>query len=310
MVPQRRRAAFTLVELLVVIAVIGILIALLLPAVQKVRESANRAKCVNNLKQFGLALHNYHDSNKQFPLGSKTDGTLYGAPRVPFLAFLLLQLEQDNLYKQLNVNDATLMWNDGALATYLKVPVVTFYCPSDGYGGTTKVPGSFANSVTNYGGCFGITQNDSLNTQKAIFGVNRGAAIREITDGTSNTAIMSEILTGSPKDARGCVWIGNAGHSQFYTALTPNSSSPDVTYPDNSLCNVSDPVINDPTKGLQCVWGSSNGLDNIQASRSRHPGGVNTLLADGSVRFISNNILLATWQNLGYMNDGNIPGDF
>jgi prepilin-type processing-associated H-X9-DG protein len=227
---------------------------------------------------------------------------------VPFLAYLLPQLEQDNLSRGLNFNDAGLMFNDGALAAALKVPVPTFYCPSDGYGGITKLVVSQINSLTNYGGCFGITQNDSLNTRNAIFGVNRGAAIRDIYDGLSNTAIMSEILTGTPQDYRASAWVGNAGHGQFYTAITPNSSSPDITYPDPGQCPGGS--VTDTSKGLQCVYGNISGLDNMEASRSRHPGGVNTLLADGSVRFISNNIALATWQNLGYMADGNVLGDF
>src|SRR5581483_2954238 len=112
---------------------------------------------------------------------------------------------------------------------------------------------------------FGYTQNDSLNTTKAIFGVNRGAKIRDVLDGASNSLIMSEILTGSPKDYRGAAWVGNAGHGQFYTALTPNTSAADVVYPDNGMCNPADPTMNDPSKGLQCVQGSSSGLDNIEA---------------------------------------------
>jgi prepilin-type N-terminal cleavage/methylation domain-containing protein/prepilin-type processing-associated H-X9-DG protein len=307
-----RRRAFTLVELLVVIAIIGILVALLLPAVQKVRESANRTKCTNNCKQIGLALHNYHDVQKSFPPGSKTDGTMYGAPRVPFLAFILPQLEQDALYRELQpgFSDTNLMFNDGAYAYALNVVVPTYYCPSDGYGGVTKVVVTYANVLTNYGGCFGKTQNDSLNTKNAVFGVNRGAQIRDILDGLTNTLLLSEVLTGSPKDWRAAAWVGNAGHGQFYTGLTPNSSFPDVVYPDPNMCDPTNPAINNPTLGLQCVQGSINGLDNLEAARSRHPGGVNAVLCDASVRFVSNNVNATTWINLGYVNDGQVVGDY
>src|SRR5215211_7830661 len=100
------RLAFTLIELLVVIAIIAILIALLVPAVQKVREAAARTQCLNNMKQLGVALHAYHDNYKKFPIGTKADdGTIYGAPRLPFLIYILPYLEQNALFQQVNFND-------------------------------------------------------------------------------------------------------------------------------------------------------------------------------------------------------------
>jgi prepilin-type N-terminal cleavage/methylation domain-containing protein len=97
-----RRSAFTLIELLVVIAVIAVLIALLLPAVQKVREAANRSQCQNNMKQIGLGLHNYHDSQKQMPIGAQWPSGMFSGSRASWFPYLLPYIEQDNLYKSIN----------------------------------------------------------------------------------------------------------------------------------------------------------------------------------------------------------------
>jgi prepilin-type N-terminal cleavage/methylation domain-containing protein len=308
------RRAFTLIELLVVIAIIAVLIGLLLPAVQKVREAAARMQCTNNLKQLGLALHNYHDANSSFPPGSKnvTDPTwIFGAPRIPPHMFLLPYLEQDNVYRLINFNDTAWIFYDLSQGPAVKSVIPVFYCPSDGYGGITKTQFQPC-SLTNYGGNCGLIQADKF-TKKAVFGLNSATKITQITDGTSNTLAMSECLTGSPKDLRGQAWIANVAHGEVYTQTTPNSSAPDVHFPVELLCDPKDPTINDPSKGLQCAWGSANGLDNYQAARSRHGGaigaGVNALLCDGSVHFVSNNISSLTWQNMGYIADGNVLGN-
>jgi prepilin-type N-terminal cleavage/methylation domain-containing protein len=311
------RSAFTLIELLVVIAIIAVLIGLLLPAVQKVREAAARLQCQNNLKQLGLAMHNYHDAYKQFPLGTVSwDPTnLFAVPRIPYLIYLFPYIEQDNLYRQLNLKITNVwLFYDRSEEALLTTVIPILYCPSDGYGGKIKNVVGVHNSESNYGGCFGRVQGETF-SNKAIFGLNRGAKITEITDGTSNTLIMSEVTTGSPADYIGSAWVSNAGHCHFHTMLTPNSSGPDVHYPDPLGCDPADPVKNDPSKGLQCVWGNAYGdsrNDNFTTSRSRHGGaigvGVNSLLADGSVHFFSNSISTTTWVNLGYMADGNVLG--
>lgn len=145
-----RRQAFTLVELLVVIAIIGVLIALVLPAVQQVREAANRARCANNLKQLGLALHLYHDSYELFPPGvvSDTSDLRYG--RHSGLVFLLPFLEQKALFDRYNF---ALPWDDPANASLAQVRVAVFQCPSS----TRDVPqdGGFPGEPTDYAFCKG-----------------------------------------------------------------------------------------------------------------------------------------------------------
>jgi prepilin-type processing-associated H-X9-DG protein len=141
---------------------------------------------------------------------------------------------------------------------------------------------------------------------KAAFGFNYGARIAEITDGTSNTMVFGEYLKGlpyrdAPLDYRGVSWIDFPGCSQLYTQSTPNSSSPDLFHP-GKYC------YNRPDLNLPCA--ASSAEETTAASRSRHPGGVNVLFADGSVHFVGQNINLAIWQALGSINNGEVPGDY
>ena len=158
-----RNRGFTLIELLVVIAIIAILVALLLPAVQQAREAARRTQCKNNLHQWGLALHNYHDSFLVFPPGSITgDGSIYGPPRMPFFAGLLPYVEQAPLYGQLNFNTRTYMFLDAFNRSVIGVPLTVARCPSDQITGKTKTTSGFQVALTNYGGIYGMVQRDVL----------------------------------------------------------------------------------------------------------------------------------------------------
>ena len=329
---QHPKSAFTLVELLVVIAIIGILIALLLPAVQAAREAARRMQCSNNLKQIGVALHNYHSAHKSFPLGSYGDTGPFGNPEWPyFLYFLMPYMEQQSLYDGLAEVQKTNVrpWYSNATSVWpMSVrdkPVSTFLCPSDGKGGLTKASPAFDPSlpptqavnlpVSNYLGIFsGLNDGDAWNEvwdpsavdpiQQAVFGVNRGARIGDITDGTSNTLAAAEYLTGKTGDQRGFIYTHRAGSQNLYVALTPNTSAPDILLDYPTFCqggNHSYPKLN-----LPCVGGS--GATNTAAARSRHPGGVHGLLCDGSVRFFAETIDSTTWRRLGWMADGEVIG--
>lgn len=327
---SRRKSGFTLIELLVVIAIIAILIALLLPAVQQAREAARRTQCRNNLKQIGLALHNYHDTYSHFPPGRVRNGfatpDAWYSGNIAWLPRLLPYIDQAPLYNRINwdmgqgtsatdghggVNGAS---PDGARRQIIPA----FRCPSDP--GTGQVPwtdpagnrvtgaapnGSYA--PTNYVGNVGL-QTRLTTTPLGIFGQNTRIGIRDILDGTSNTLAVSEcvigfyrvdvndsgnntVCSGGAKDTNSS---RQAGYSWFYAYFPQACFFNTFVGPNNKLSN-------------DCGVNS----DRVNAAaRSLHTGGVHALLCDGTVRFINENINLATWGNLGDRSDGNTIGDF
>jgi prepilin-type processing-associated H-X9-DG protein/prepilin-type N-terminal cleavage/methylation domain-containing protein len=335
----RFRLALTLIELLVVIAILGVLTGLLIPAVQKVREAGNRSRCQNNLKQLGLALHSYHDTNRQFPLGSKNDLPLpFAGPRLTFVYFLYPFLEETATFNKFDLraeasgdgysNGSTVPWcfsptnsirPDAPTAHVVR----TLLCPSDGLGGETAThytadgikTGTWNRSNylgffgdKNYGGFF----PDHPPNKKAVFGFRYGARLTDITDGTSNTMAVGEYLTGVPntqiphdkthrEDLRGAHWFDWPGCSQLYTKATPNSTSPDLFQPGTACYD-------QPAWNLPCA--GSDWYLSTAASRSRHPGGVNVLMGDGSVRFLEEGINLAAWQALGTIAGGEVQTPF
>ncbi|MES2791837.1 MAG: DUF1559 domain-containing protein [Planctomycetota bacterium] len=312
---SNRRPGFTLIELLVVIAIIAVLIALLLPAVQQAREAARRSQCKNNLKQLGLALHNYHDNFSRFPPGSiSRSGGSFGGPEWPYLLhFLLPNMDQAAMYNELALNwGRPGPWIDpAAWPTTVRTALPALQCPSDGMGGAIKTAGTAVNlPSSNYMGFFsglndGQTAADALATRGA-FGINRGAGIRDLKDGSSNTMLMAEYLTGTNTDWRGWFYTNRAGAQYLHATNPPNSAVPDnlLDYP--YACT---PAVNLPLQNLPCL-ADGNTANNFSTSRSRHVGGTQVLLGDGAVRFVSANISLTTWQNLTWISDGQVIGEF
>src|SRR5262249_29927750 len=192
------RSAFSLVELLVVIAIIGVLVSLLLPAVQKVRESANRMQCQNNLKQIGLALHQYHDAHHAFPPGYQAaaayyDGAADTMPGWGWAARILPALEQDSLFRRLNL--AQPIENSPAAETVVKV----YLCPSDlTPQGAASVPDGFGNRIcpaapVSYAACVGGDESATTGrTGQGVFYRNSKTRLADITDGTSTTLMIGE----------------------------------------------------------------------------------------------------------------------
>jgi prepilin-type N-terminal cleavage/methylation domain-containing protein len=329
-VPRSARG-FTLIELLVVIAIIAVLIALLLPAVQQAREAARRTQCRNNLKQLGLALHNYHDTYNVFPTGrirntysGITDAWYTG--NIAWLPRLLPQVDQAPLFAQVdwNLGQGTSATDghggvNGTNPTGARRQIIpAFRCPSDpGNGGVpwrtpagVTVTGQAPNAgyaSTNYAANVGTTTRLNANPP-GMFGQNTRLGVRDVLDGSSNTLAISEVVIGFYREnvndtgnntpcAAGAKDTSNtrqAGYSWFYGYFPQSSFFSTYLGPNNSRaadCGVNSDRVNN-------------------AARSLHVGGVHTLLCDGSVRFVSENIDLGTWSNLGNRADGNVLGDF
>jgi len=295
---------FTLVELLVVIAIIGVLVALLLPAVQAAREAARRSQCLNNLKQEALGHLNFESAKGTLPVGLNEYG--YGTWQVAILPYL----EQGGL-RALYKNYANTTPGGGPL--YYDEPNTTNVsskrlsigtCPSDkistnwpwGKTGMTK-----HNYAVNYGPT-GLENNlfqadpgwnhaPKLNDviyYGAPYENRKGVALKKITDGTSNTLMMAEVIQGERTDIRGLIWWGDAAGFSAY--LAPNSSLPDVSV-FGEYCDITE---NDLLPCLQ----QTGKLPSMYGARSRHPGGLNVAICDGSQRFVSDDIELSIWQAL------------
>jgi prepilin-type N-terminal cleavage/methylation domain-containing protein/prepilin-type processing-associated H-X9-DG protein len=315
-----QRRGFTLIELLVVIAIIGVLIGLLLPAVQKVRDSANRMKCGNNLKQLGLAMHNYHAAFDCFPMGITTVARFgdffpssVGEPlskkEFPYLLhYLLPYIEQDSYFQALGPPNFDNFYYDpssNALfpAQANNVTLSIFLCPSDS--GPVLTGESWGFTKSNYLGLFsGLNDGDGYSvpdpSKRAMFQYAKTTRIADIIDGTSNTMALVEYLRGinDPGEYRTNFYSNWAGRKCMYVTLTPNSSAPDVLY--SGWCNA---TLDLPAQNLPCTpSGDPNAT--YAGARSRHAGGVNVVFGDGHVSFITDNVPLAAWQALGWIADG------
>jgi prepilin-type N-terminal cleavage/methylation domain-containing protein/prepilin-type processing-associated H-X9-DG protein len=331
-----RGRGFTLIELLVVIAIIAVLIALLLPAVQAAREAARRAQCVNNLKQIGLALHNYHSTNDVFPPGaSLAYGNVPGGPDAlntwnnwSANAMMLSYLEQGNIYNAINFNIAALYPSyfllTAANSTMYDTRIASFYCPSDPETGRVR--------INNYHMSLGAGTSGLSTSTTGMFANLNAYGLRDCIDGSSNTIAYSEVIVGAALNGNqtrqnGVVdatlpagsQIDNAFQNpalvlQALQACTDRWQTASASFTNRGgerwgwgttgvsmFCTVVTP------NSKQYPWRSCRnqcagcGADAAQVSNaaSFHPGGVNVCLTDGSVRFIKDSVNQTVWWSLG-----------
>lgn len=328
---RSRRRAFTLIELLVVIAIIAVLVALLLPAVQQAREAARRSQCKNNLKQYGLALANYHDVYKLYPIGG--DQSWGNSSYLGWQARILPFIDQAPIFNQINFS----LWQNNTSNTVSQLPggynqtladglqlsahVMPYsVCPSDSHMGQNPLWGQRAQ--TNYCGSQGSQGNVSVSgscnqwqTFALMLNPNNGdttdpngvsgmgcrdgapIGINLVADGSSNTIHVGEVLPSCHDHVDGGPWMVN-GMGNFHSSTIV----PINTY---NTCNWAiGPQITNSQCTNQNNWNWSWGF------RSMHTGGAQFLFVDGSVHFLSQNINMLTYQRLGGRSDGQPVGDY
>ncbi|MDY0168326.1 MAG: DUF1559 domain-containing protein [Thermoguttaceae bacterium] len=296
-------AGFTLVELLVVIAIIGILIALLLPAVQAAREAARRMQCSNNLKQIGLALHNYHDALKSFPPVATTIWDT-GTMEISWLYPILPYLEQTAVYEQMKKAP-------NAYHSTLSVQVAPVYlCPSDGRNEFDYIdlPAGREYRTANYNAVMGPGRDGRyLGTESlpagyaatdGVIHMYSGTRMRSIQDGTSNTLMVGERITDLRSWTKGWMTKDEPSVFQGKNIVWPMNTDPSV------LC------YRHVRKPGGCPAGSQEMAFNDIDFGSRHPGGAQFGLADGSVHFLSETINFTTYQDLATMDGGEVVADW
>ncbi len=316
--PRRDRRGFTLIELLVVIAIISVLISLLLPAVQSAREAARRTQCQNNLKQLGLAMHNYHSAIQSFPIGY----TIYEQPwpvdpTVPgghakwgVLAMLTPFLEQTSVYNSINFafpliggpnqNFALFQENQTVVSTQIAI----FLCPSDGMiqPGSTTAPSNYVACASS-----GVVVPDrGFHDSDGTFYVNSATRMADIRDGSSNTVVMSESLIGPGGPYNISIDLINDDPRRYIrhvsTLTEEDCLAATVVHP-RKRGNWAD---GDGNAGSYSHWYPPNQPQSScnrhsvgwSEASSEHPGGVNALFGDGSARFINETIDLLAWRAL------------
>ena len=343
---RRIHSAFTLIELLVVIAIIAVLIGLLLPAVQKVREAANRASCQNNLKQLGLALHNYHDAHQGFPAGMVSSTSNTSDAEATGFTYLLPFLEQDNTHRIYHFEEP--WWNPPnyqAVGTQVKL----YYCPSNRSGGLldlAPIAAQWANPLPPFAAALDYAFNKGANaslhpdaervprTLRGPFDVRPPESARavvrisDIADGTSSTFALGDAAGGTP----GLLLMNLFDPSQ--PAIDPETGQPAIIEQSWSAAGVGDwghawygcvfavtaqcldpfqfdepmnrPLLMPSVYGWDPYGDNRTTADRVSGFRSRHIGGCNFVFCDGSVRWVPNTIAQTVYRALSTYAGGEV----
>ncbi len=309
---DRSRSGFTLIELLVVIAIISVLIALLLPAVQSAREAARRMQCVNNLKQFGLAMHNYVESRGALPGADM----VFNVTEISAIAQVLPYLEQSPVYNSINFD---MYYQDPTNSTAMMTPLSSFICPSD-LSDALPALGGQTNYMANMGSGIvwqsAIGPNAGLPQPNGVFYGNSATTFAAITDGLSGTTFYSERVLADGNNA-----IVSPIADVFFSPGFP--TTPDQAMQMCQAVNIYD-LNNQFPLFMGAPWlcgqhiflhvtppdtrscGFFIALRAVMPPSSHHPGGVNVLFGDGSVKFIKDSVNLQTWRALGTRSGGEV----
>jgi prepilin-type N-terminal cleavage/methylation domain-containing protein/prepilin-type processing-associated H-X9-DG protein len=319
-----RRRGFSLIELLIVVFIVFVLTSLFLPALSSSREASRRTGCINNLRQIGLGIHNYNFNHavivpgRIWRGGENPCGLVVGdeCQDTPWQVMLLPFMEQQGIYSTINFQLGT--WGPGAagyrtMRSGVSTSMSAFRCPTDG-DGLFQFPSSISSasiaavvvSRCNYAANWGNTtwsQGDLKGQPGAIhlrspFGHRGNMRFEQVSDGMSQTVFVAEILRGAENDLRGAFWISQAGSSMYMSGLTPNGLKHryGLNQGRGDYLVAPELCVDDPQKGLPCT-GNPAGRPGptFAGSRSGHPGGVNALMGDGSIRFQRDTISPDVW---------------
>jgi prepilin-type N-terminal cleavage/methylation domain-containing protein len=301
-----RRRAFTLVELLVVIAIIGILVALLLPAIQAAREAGRRATCQNKIRQWGIAMQNYHSARNELPEGIRSNPrrvwVIYTWPYMEDQSMAVQYDQTKHYYEQPNT------YQNSTQGIYAQTSPA-YFCASDRGNALWKGDQwwrSRGNYVINWGHMkFPYEPGDAAQSPKlglAPFGFKdhisrdqpRTSSFKHFTDGTSHTMLLSEVIMAAndeDPDIRGDMLNDDRPCTMYMTINTPNASADDLS---QWIIKPGNPP------------GALSTAPAHKAARSNHPGGVNVIMADSSLSFVQNDIALDVWRSMGTMNGGEV----